>query len=163
VSADASLLEAAQAERERRQETFPARIADLRRELGPNDETSADIEALTIDFQCWCAIVGWLETDRFDGFYGGTDPHGDAAPYVSWPEVEAAAKEAVAKRSRTLVAVEAQPSPDPEKLGALRARRACLVVIQGKIAAHRRLLAELTASLQAEARDRASAAEKVAA
>jgi hypothetical protein len=163
VSADDSLLDAAQAERDRRQETFPAKILDLRRQLGLIDESSPEIEALTIDYQCWCAIVGWLETDRFDGFYGGTEPHGDAAPYISWPEIEGAAKDALAQRSRKIAALDGKPNVDPETLGALRARRACLVVIHAKIGAHRRLITELTASLQAEARERAAAPEKVAA
>lgn len=149
MRADASLLEAAKAERDRREETFPRKIAALRCQLGPGEETSPDIEALVIDFQCWTAIAAWLETDQFASFYGGTDPSADSAPVCSWREIEAAAADALAKRSARIDALEGAPNVQPETLGALRARRSCLFALHRRIQLRRLTIESINADFRA--------------
>jgi hypothetical protein len=96
--ADAILVAAAQYERDRRLELAPDRIA----KLGPAPSDLAAIDGICVDCQCWIAIAEWLETDRFTGFYGGAEPDSDAAPYIRWPELEAAARKALHQVERKL-------------------------------------------------------------
>lgn len=83
---DAVLVEAACHERDRRRDSYPAKIRE-----------GADAEALCLDFQCWVAIAEFVESGRFFGFHGGADPQGPNAPWVGWPELEGAAKKALGK------------------------------------------------------------------
>lgn len=83
---DADLVAAAQHERDRRAASYPEKIKD-----------GADVEALTIDFQCWVAIAEWVETGHFFSFAGGADPDSPNAPIISWPHLQTAAQRALNK------------------------------------------------------------------
>jgi hypothetical protein len=67
-------------EAERRRKSFPKKI-----------RAGADAEALTLNYQAWCAIADWLETGRctyLNSWGGVADP---PRTVIGWPLLEAAA------------------------------------------------------------------------
>jgi len=131
------LIEAACFERDRRGESYPAKIG-----------AGADIEALTIDFQCWCAIAGWMETGRFFGFHGGAEPERDDAPWISWPQLEAAAVSALTHSNAKCDRLFAGGEGDGETYAEACNRRAKLTCIHRKVQLHRQLIDSINAELR---------------
>ena len=170
-----TLVAAARFERDRRAERYPRRIAELRATVGSDGPA---IESLSLDYQCWCAIAEWLETERFQSIAGGANPDDPAAPIIRWPELEAAAAAALARinakldaldergsvgeggprsKERPTVGVdgpatEIAPYITPETLGALRERRSCLFAIHRKVALRRETIDRINRELRARAR-----------
>jgi hypothetical protein len=138
ISPDAALFAAARLERDRRAEAFPAKI-----------RAGADAERLSIEYQCWVAIAEWLEGGRFFSFAGGADPDRADAPVIRLAELEAAAQDALARRSAKLEALEGQTNVTPETLGALRQRRSCLFIIHRRLALRRQSVDAINAELRA--------------
>jgi hypothetical protein len=134
---NSALLSAARAERDRRADSYPLRIA------------AGKISALdaAVDFQCWVAIAEWLETGRFFSFAGGDDPDSPAAPVIRWRELEEAAAKALAaidaKIERSLSG--GQASSD---LAALQSRGELLVHIHRKLSLRRAIVDSLNAELR---------------
>ena len=146
----AILAEAARYERGRRARSYPPKIAE-----------GGDAEALTIDCQCWVAIAEWLETGRFSGFYGGAEPERDDAPYILWPQLEAAADGALEQVSAKIDRMEAGPDQrrvDPARrltaeqylgrLSDLYLRRARLVRIRRKVQLRRQMIDSINAEFR---------------
>lgn len=144
---DPELIEAARAERDRRAETFPGKVA-----------MGGDAEALSIEYQAWAAIAEWLETDTFASFAGGAEPERPDAPWIGWPDLEAAALAALSSRTAKLDALEGAPNITPETLGALRQRRSCLNVIHRRLALHRQSIDAINADLRQQRGAKAVAA-----
>jgi hypothetical protein len=98
MSADSALLDAARHERDRRLAAAPEAIEKARNDARSGGRGTAEdvIERVAISCQCWIAIAEWIETGRFAGFYGGASPQEPDAPWISWPELEAAAERALA-------------------------------------------------------------------
>jgi hypothetical protein len=133
MSADSALLEAARNERDRRLAAAPEAIEKARNDARSGVRGTAEdvIEKVAISCQCWIAIAEWIETDRFAGFYGGASPHDPDAPWISWPELEAAA-------GRALASVAAQcdrlfEGGDVPAYEAACARRAALWLVHRKV------------------------------
>jgi hypothetical protein len=137
----AILVETARFERDRRGESYPAKIGG-----------GADAEALTIDFQCWCAIAGWVETGHFFGFHGGAEPERDDAPWISWPELEAAAESALTHTSAKCDRLLTEGEGEGETYAEACNRRAKLTCIHRKVQLRRQLID----SINAELRERSS-------
>jgi hypothetical protein len=137
---DPDLLDAAVAERDHRLESYNRRIA-----AGGLDP--AKIEAMCLDYQCWVAIAAWLETDRFDGFYGGADPESPSAPYVRWPELEAAAKKALDSVELKLAREGWFDGCEPT---AISERRCALVRIHRKVALRRESIDAINEEFRAQ-------------
>lgn len=110
-----ALAEAARAERDRRGEDYPPKL------LAAPDKA----EAMSIDYQCWHALAGFFETGRFAGFHGGAEPERDDAPWISWPELDAAAERALASVDKSLAKREAEGT-DAGELHVRRARLFCI-------------------------------------
>ena len=156
-----TLVAAARFERDRRAERYPRRIAELRATVGSDGPA---IESLSLDYQCWCAIAEWLETERFQSIAGGANPDDPAAPIIRWPELEAASAAALARINVKLDVLDERGSVgeggprskemavSPETLGALRERRSCLFAIHRKVALRRETIDRINRELRARAR-----------
>lgn len=165
----AALVEAARYERDRRGSTYPAKLRA--QGVRGTAEHDARADAYAVDYQAWVAIVEWLETDRFFGFYGGIPDDapqgaavGEACPersrrdgrpdkWVSWPELELAAQSAlvsVAAKLRKGGSGGAAPSgADKGGDGELQLRRDRLFCIHRRIQRHRQWLDETNRQLRA--------------
>lgn len=126
------LAGAARFEADRRRRSFPRLIRG-----------GESAEALTLNYQAWCALAEWLETGscRFLNTWGGVaDPPRTA---IDWPLLEeAAAKELKAIEERLL------SSPADEDL--LR-RRDAVASIHLRVSSHRHAVDETTRILRADA------------
>lgn len=125
---DAALVAAAKFERDWRATRYPARIA----------AGESDAEAATVDYQCWCIIADWFETDRFTSF-----------PGVSWPECELAAESALvgvtAKCDRLFNAADVKAG----EYEAACARRAGLWAIHRQVQLRRQTIDAINAAFRA--------------
>lgn len=134
-----ALAAAARFERDRRGESYPAKIYEGR----------ISAEDAAIDYQCWCALVEWLDSGNFRGFYGGADPEGPKAPWISWPELEAAAERALTSVGAMVSKQEAEIVGNAEKLVELYVRRARLVVIHRKVQLRRQMIDSINVEVRA--------------
>lgn len=139
----AALAAAARFERDRRGETYPAKIRD-----GKIPE-----EAAAIDYQCWVAIAEWLETDRFFSFVGGADPDKPDAPLINWPELEAASASALATVEALVERQEAKALGNLDDLTEIYVRRAKLICIHRKVQLRRQSIDAINHQLQHASRE----------
>jgi hypothetical protein len=160
MTADA-LAEAARRERDHRAASYPARLAA---ELPDTPAYAARLAALTVDYQCWCAIAEWLESGRFGGFYGGSDQHECEAPWIGWPQLEDAAAKAVASIEAKIakLAADADRERVAPALAERQERRAQLTAIHRKVRLRRQMIDSINADLRA-ARSAAVGNERAAA
>lgn len=138
------LIDQARFERDTRAERYPRLVR----------EGKVSAEAASIDYQCWVAIVSWLETGQFMGFHGGAEPLREAnhsldgstpqtaaAPWISWPELVVAADSALVS-----VNAKAEQKPGDE---ALQLRRARLFAVHRKLQLRRESIDTLNAAFRA--------------
>jgi hypothetical protein len=128
----------ARLESERRRKAFPGLVRG-----------GGDAEALTLNYQAWCAIADWLGTGRcaFINSWGGVaEP---PVTVIDWPLLADAAR-------KELEAVEAKLGQQEDE--ELRARRDCLFCIHLAVSRRREWLDETNRMLRSEAAQRLEAA-----
>lgn len=136
---DYGLVDAAIAERDWRADNYGKRI--------PAGEI-ADVEGATIDYQCWVAIAEWLESGRFKGFHGGAEPERDDAPWISWPELEAAAERALTTLNAKCDRMVAGEDGEGESYAEACARRAKICCIHRKVQLRRQMVDSINRDLR---------------
>lgn len=127
------LTEAARFERDHRAESYARRI---------NAGDTLDIETATVDYQCWVAIAEFVETGRFQAFYGGADQSAANPPWIGLAALESAAEAALTTINSRIERLEGAPNVQPETLGALRDRRSWLSIIFGRVKRQRQIVDE---------------------